>query len=96
MVLSLSESEELRFDPVPELEVLRTEHTSFRDLHLRPDTDLDLEISADSLEIRMKFEWQDAEEVGLKLRCSPDGEEETLVRFNTNPGTRPGPAQEAM
>lgn len=88
MVLSLSESEELRFDPIPELEVLRTEHTSFRDLQLSSDTDLDLEISADSLEIRMQFEWQDAEEVGLKLRCSPDGEEETLVRFNTNPGTR--------
>ena len=24
--------------------------------------------------------------IGLKVRCSPDGEEETLVRFNVNPG----------
>ncbi len=94
MVVSLSEFEELLFDPVPELETLRGEHTSLEDLELNNSSDFDLGLSGDCLEIRTVIEWDDAEEVGLKVRSSPDGEEETLVRFNTNPGTSHGPAHQ--
>ena len=93
MVLSLSEDSELLLDPVPELEVLRSDHLSLRDVQVPAGGDVRLDISGDSLEMRTVLEWDDAEEIGLKVRSSPDGEEETLVRFNTNPGrshVRPG------
>jgi beta-fructofuranosidase len=88
LVISLSEAEELLFDPVPELESLRSDHVSSTDITLSGDADVDLEFPGECLEIRVVFAWDDAEEVGLKVRCSPDGEEETLIRFNTNPGHR--------
>ena len=93
MVLSLSEDSELLLDPVPELEVLRSDHLSLRDVQVPAGGDVRLDISGDSLEMRTVLEWDDAEEIGLKVRSSPDGEEETLVRFNSNPGrshVRPG------
>ena len=87
MVLSLSEKEELLFDPVPELETLRSDHLSLRDIQLNSDADVSLDMSGDCLEIRAVIEWDDVEEVGLKVLRSHNGEEETLVRFNTNPWT---------
>ena len=86
LVLSLSKDDEMLFDPVPELEVLRSDHLSLRDVQIPSRGDVRLDISGDSFELRTVLEWDDAEEIGLKVRCSPDGEEETLVRFNTNPG----------
>ena len=86
LVLSLSEVDELLFDPAPELEVLRSDHLSLRDVQIPAGGDVRLDISGDSLELRTVLEWDDAEEIGLKVRSSPDGEEETLVRFNVNPG----------
>lgn len=86
MVLSLSDDGELLMAPVPELETLRHEHKHFSDIHLTSDEQRPLdEIQGDSLELRAVFEWESAEEFGLKVRCSPDGEEQTLTRFNTNP-----------
>ena len=86
LVLSLAEDDELLLDPVPELESLRSDHLALRDLRLTHGSDVSLAITGDSLELRAVLEWDDAEEVGFKVRCSPDGEEETLVRFNVNPG----------
>ncbi len=86
LVLSLAEDDELLLDPAPELETLRSDHLSLRDVQVPANSEVPLDISGDALELRTVFEWDDAEEVGLKVRCSPDGEEETLVRFNVNPG----------
>ena len=86
LVLSVAEDDELLLDPAPELEVLRRDHLSMRDVQVTDGDDAILGISGDALELRTVLEWDDAEEVGLKVRCSPDGEEETLVRFNVNPG----------
>ena len=86
MVLSLSDDGKLLMEPVPELEALRGEHVHFSNLQLNGDTDHPLdEISGDRLEIRAVFEWESAEEFGLKVCCSPDGEEQTLIRLNLNP-----------
>ena len=76
----------LLMEPVPELEALRGEHTHFSDIELNADEDRQLdEIRGDQLEIRAVFEWESAEEFGLKVCCSPDGAEQTLVRLNLNP-----------
>ena len=86
MVLSLSDDDDLLMEPVPELEALRGEHVHFSDLQLNGDTDHPLdEIRGDQLEIRAVFEWENAEEFGLKVCCSPNGEEQTLIRLNLNP-----------
>ena len=86
MVLSLSADGDLIVEPVPELEALRNEHTHFSDIQLTVDEEYPLdEIKGNRLEIRSVFEWESAEEFGLKVCCSPDGAEQTLIRFNLNP-----------
>ena len=44
------------------------------------------EVQGDSLEIKAAFEWESVEEFGLAVRCSPEGEEQTLVRFRPRYG----------
>ncbi len=86
MVLSLSDDGDLLMEPVPELEALRGEHTHFSDIQLNAEEDCRLDgISGNRLEIRALLEWESAEEFGLKVCCSPGGEEQTLIRFNLNP-----------
>ena len=47
--------------------------------------DVRLDISGDSLEMRTVLEWDDAEEIGLKVRSSPDGEEENAGALQYQP-----------
>ena len=71
MVLSLSDDGDLLMEPVPELEALRGEHTHFSDIQLNAGEECQLdEIKGDQLEIRAVFEWESAEEFGLKVCCS--------------------------
>ena len=81
MVLTLAEDGDLHIAPVPELEKLRHQHFSLSNLSLAADQPVSLDIHGDQLEIRAIFEWKDAEEFGLKVCCSPDGEEQTQIRF---------------
>ena len=93
IVLSLADDGELLLDPVPELEALRGDRVSRRDIELGADRDIPIDGAAgECVEIRAVVEWDDAEEVGIKVRCSPDGEEQTLIRVNTNPGCQHAPA----
>lgn len=86
IVMSLTNEGELNLDPVPELESLRDNHRRVADLPLAAGAVVPLEgIRGDRLEIRAEFECGDAEEFGLAVRCSSNGEEQTLVRFTTNP-----------
>ena len=86
MVLSLSADDDLLVEPVPELEALRGEHAHFSDIQLTADEERPLDgIKGNRLEIRAVFEWESAEEFGLQVCCSPDGAEQTLIRFNLNP-----------
>jgi len=86
MVLSLSDDGALLMEPVPELEALHREHKHVSDIHLTSDSTVLLnEVRGDRLELKSIFEWESAEEFGLKVCCSPDGQEQTLIRFNNNP-----------
>ncbi len=68
------------------LEALRGEHAHFSDIQLAADEEGPLNaIKGNRLEIQAVFEWESAEEFGLKVCCSPDGLEQTLIRFNLNP-----------
>jgi beta-fructofuranosidase len=84
-VMNLAPDGEVGVEPVPELDALRGEHFAVSNVPLAADSVVPLGITGDCLEIKARLEWTDAEEVGLKVRCSEDDSEETLVRFNINP-----------
>ena len=44
--------------------------------------DIQFEMRGDALEIAAEIDPADAEECGIKVRCSPDGEEETVVFYD--------------
>ncbi len=88
-ILSLADDGNLQIEPAQELAVLRQNHISLTDISIAADAVLPIDpVAGDMLEIRAVFLWEDAEEFGIKVRCSPDGEEQTLIRFNANPTVR--------
>jgi beta-fructofuranosidase len=97
MVLSLAEDGDLRLEPVPELQALRRQHRHLAGLTVAAGQVLPLDICGDRLEIRAVYDWEGAEEFGLKVRCSPDGAEQTQIRCNVNPWqSHPAPARAAL
>ena len=92
MILRLSAEGDMLVEPAPDLQVLRGSHKRIDEVDLTGVSSVRLsEIIGDRLEIRAVFEWGEAEEFGLSVRCSPDEEEQTLIRLNTNPWRRDGP-----
>ena len=82
-VLSLTDGGALQIEPLPELDVLRRERRSFTDLRIKAGSSMELEgVRGDRLEVVAEFEPGDAGEVGIKVCCSPDGSEETVVTYS--------------
>lgn len=83
-VLNLRDDNSLRVTPAPELQILRDTHFSL------PASDLagsqDLEVTGDALEILVEFAPGEAAEVGLEVRCSPDGSEKTRISYSRATG----------
>ena len=81
-LLELGSDGRLLMEPVPEVCAEGDPDWQYGDLELasggalRPDG-----LRGDSLEIRAQIDPGNAEEVGLKLRCSPGGEEETVLVY---------------
>jgi beta-fructofuranosidase len=70
-------------EPAAELQALRGQHTHYSDRSLSPFTTDKLDdVQGNSLEIIAEFVPGSAQEYGVKLLCSPDGEEETLVVYD--------------
>ncbi len=83
-VLTLSDDGGLGIEPAPELEVLRYGEERVGPLPLRPGEDRALAgIEGDCLEIDAEIEVGDAETVGLVVRRSPDGAEETRIAYSS-------------
>ncbi len=79
-VLDLAEDGTPRITPARELEALRRKARTREDLALPADSDTPLEgIRGAHLELSPEIDPGDAREVGIKVRCSPNGEEETAV-----------------
>lgn len=82
-LLTLGSDGYLGVDPLPELQVLRGRFHSATDTILTQTPNNVLTgVQGDCLEIVAEFELGDAEEIGIKVRCSPRGEEQTLVAYN--------------
>jgi sucrose-6-phosphate hydrolase SacC (GH32 family) len=81
-VLSLAPDGTLRIAPAAEMEGLRRRHRSARDIALPADSEALLpDMRGDCLELSVEIEPGQAREVGLLVRCSPDGAEATAIRY---------------
>jgi beta-fructofuranosidase len=69
--------------PAPELQALRKNRYRLTDVAIPTGSPKVLaDVQDDALEILAEFELGDADAVGVKVRCSPDGAEQTLVIYD--------------
>ncbi len=81
-VLSLAGDRTLRIEPVEEIERLRTNPRKHADITLADGAQAPLkDVSGMCLEIDLEIEPGSAKQVGLKVRRSPGGEEETVIAY---------------
>ncbi|CAH1208039.1 hypothetical protein PAECIP111892_03038 [Paenibacillus auburnensis] len=81
----LREDRRLGIEPIQELQSLRGEkRLSLRDKSLADANDLLKDVQGDMLEIQVEIEPGSAAQFGIKIRKSPDGEEETLLYYDLN------------
>jgi beta-fructofuranosidase len=86
-VLSMRPDGLLGIEPAPELEALRGGHRRLTGVVLAPESASVLEgVRGDCLELVAEFEAGDARAFGLKLRCSPDGTEQTRIVYDRAAG----------
>jgi len=70
--------------PIEELKNLRKKEISYRDISIsNEEIELD-NVSGDVFELYIEFENIDAAQFGIKIRCSEDDKEQTLLYFNNN------------
>jgi len=82
-VLSLAKDGSLQITPAEELQVLRRNHRTIEKTPLPPNAEVTLpNIQGDSLELALEIDPAQAIEVGVKVRCSPDGKEETAIVYD--------------
>jgi beta-fructofuranosidase len=66
--------------PAPQLQTLRRRQWQFEDIHLSAGEEITLaDAAGDTLEIEGTFKPAAGAKFGLKVRCSPDGAEETWI-----------------
>lgn len=79
----LREDGRLGIEPIQELRSLRGEkRLSLHDKSLIEANDQLKAIQGDMLEIQLEMERGSAAQLGIKVRCTPDGEEETLLYYD--------------
>ena len=79
-VLSLGTDGTLRIEPPEELRGLRRNHRRLSDVSIGPDAETPVQgVRGDCLELALEIEPGNATEFGVKVRCSPGGEEQTIV-----------------
>jgi beta-fructofuranosidase len=82
-ILSISPNGRLGMRPAPELEMLREQHYQWNDLHLTPSAESILsEVQGDCLEIMADIEPRPHTTFDLKVRCTPDREEQTVITYD--------------
>jgi beta-fructofuranosidase len=84
-VLSLGEDGLMRIEPAEELDALRLNHRRFEGMRIAPGADVALDaVSGDCIELRVIIDPQGAAQCGVKVRCSPDGREETAIAYDAH------------
>lgn len=82
-VLTLGEDGQLRMNPPVEIDRLRYNGKKLANLTVAADAELPLDgVSGNSLELVLDMTAKDAKQFGIKVCCSPKGEEQTLVYYD--------------
>jgi beta-fructofuranosidase len=82
-VLSLGPDGRLSMNPPAEIERLRHHGKKAANLVVKTDSDLALEgIGGNSLELALEMNARNAQQFGVKIGCSPAGEEQTLIYYD--------------
>jgi len=82
-VLSLAEDGSMLIEPAEELEILRYDHRRRENVKIAADSQwVPNDVSGDCLELSLEVDLAGAKEFGVKVRCSPDGEEQTSILFD--------------
>ena len=77
----------LKIDPVEELEKLRFHETRVADVELRSGEEVAVgALASNCMEVRLTLSPRGATEFGVRLLCSPDGDEETTVTYSVQEG----------
>jgi beta-fructofuranosidase len=81
VVISLAaDGRSIRYEPAPELQALRQDLVEIDEIGIAPDTEQSLpEVCGDCIELDLTIEPQGASACGVKVRCAPDGSEETVI-----------------
>ena len=86
-VLSMRADGSVGYEPAAELESLRRKHFHFEQIRAKPSgSDFLPDVKGDMLEIIAEIDPGDAESVGLRVLCSPDGREETVIFYDRKKG----------
>ncbi|HET7121044.1 MAG TPA: glycoside hydrolase family 32 protein [Solirubrobacterales bacterium] len=82
-VLSMREDGLMGIEPAEELDSLRRNHRRLEPATVEPGAELDLEgVRGDCMELRVTIDPGQATRCGLKVRCSPEGLEETAIAYD--------------
>ena len=82
-VLTLAPDGTLRMNPPEEIERLRYNGTNRTNLTVAADSEMSLDgIAGNSLELSLEMSAPGAKQYGVKVCCSPGGEEQTLVYYD--------------
>jgi len=82
-VLSLGDDGTLCIEPAPEMAVLRRNHRILRGIRLPGGSERSLDgVRGDALELALEMRGQSPGDFGVKVCCSPDGAEQTLISFD--------------
>lgn len=86
-IMSLTANGSLLVEPAPELEALRMNHRARRDQRIDADSELVIEEArGDCLKLSLEAEVGNAQELGVSVRRSPDGREQTVVSYDASCG----------
>ena len=85
--ISLGSDNRLRIEPVPELQALRRNHVSIPEIILGAEPVTLDKIRGDTLEIHAVIKPGKATRIGVKVRRSPGGEEETVIAIDRKANT---------
>jgi beta-fructofuranosidase len=86
-VLSLGDDGRLRMDVPEEIERLRFDAFKKQDFAVQSGAEVVIDgIGGDSFELFIEMESADASEYGVKVRVSPDGQEETSIFYDVSEG----------
>lgn len=84
-IFSLDRGGKLLIDPIEELRALRRNHRSWGRVSLGTDEERILpDVKGECLELAVVIDAGKAKQVGLKVRCSPRGEEYTTIAYDSD------------